>query len=58
MESTPKDKIISIIDAQKAYFHSGATLDVTFRKYMLKRLLAAIEAWEGRLCDADRKSVV
>ena len=52
MESTPKDKIISIRDAQKAYFHSGATLDVTFRKYMLQRLLAAMEAWEGRLCDA------
>ena len=52
MENTPKDKIISIRDAQKAYFRSGATLDVSFRKYMLKRLHAAMEAWEGRLCDA------
>lgn len=52
MENTPKDKIISIRDAQKAYFHRGATLDVSFRKYMLKRLLAAMEAWEGRLCNA------
>ena len=52
MENTPKDKIASIRDAQKAYFRSGATLPVSFRKYMLKRLLAAMEAWEGRLCNA------
>ncbi len=54
MENTATDKIISIRDAQKAYFHSGATLDVRFRKNMLKRLLAAMEAWEGKLCDALR----
>ena len=52
MENTATDKIISIRDAQKAYFHGGATLDVRFRKNMLKRLLAAMEAWEGQLCDA------
>lgn len=52
MENTPKDKIASIRDAQKAYFHTGATLPVSFRKYMLKRLFAAMEAWEGRLCNA------
>ena len=52
MENTPNDKIISIRDAQKAYFHSGATLDVSFRKNMLKRLLSAMEKWEGKLCDA------
>ena len=52
MENTPKDKMASIRDAQKAYFHTGATLPVSFRKYMLKRLLAAMEAWEGRLCNA------
>ena len=52
MENTATDKIISIRDAQKAYFHGGATLDVRFRKNMLKRLLAAMEAWEGKLCDA------
>ena len=52
MENTSKDKIASIRDAQKAYFHTGATLPVSFRKYMLKRLLAAMDAWEGRLCNA------
>ena len=52
MENTPKDTIISIREAQKAYFLGGATLDVSFRKNMLKKFLAAMEAWEGRLCDA------
>ena len=52
MKNTPKDKIISIRQAQKAYFHGGATLDVKFRKNMLKKLLAAMEKWEGKLCDA------
>ena len=52
MENTPTSKIISIREAQKAYFHGGATLNVAFRKDMLKRLLAAMEAWENRLCDA------
>ena len=52
MENTPQDKIISIRDAQKAYFHSGVTLDISFRKNMLKKFLAAMEAWEGKLCEA------
>ena len=52
MENTPKDTIISIREAQKAYFHGGATLNVNFRKNMLKKFLKAMEEWEGRLCDA------
>ena len=52
MENTPQDKIISIRDAQKAYFHSGVTLNISFRKNMLKKFLAAMEAWEGKLCEA------
>ena len=52
MENTPESKIISIREAQKAYFHGGITLNVSFRKNMLKKLLGAIEAWENRLCDA------
>lgn len=52
MENTSTDKIIAIREAQKAYFHSGATKDIKFRKRMLKRLLSAMELWEDRLCDA------
>lgn len=52
MENTSTDKIIAIREAQKAYFCSGATKDIKFRKHMLKRLLSALEFWEERICDA------
>ena len=52
MENTATDKIIAIRNAQKAYFHGGATLEVNFRRNMLKKLLSAMEEWEGRLCEA------
>lgn len=52
MENTSKETIISIAAAQKEYFNSGATLDIEFRKDMLRRLLSAMERWEKRLADA------
>ena len=52
MENTSTERIEAIVKAQREYFHSGATLDVTFRKSMLKMLLAAMEKWENRLADA------
>ncbi len=52
MENTSTEKIISITAAQKEYFHSGATLDIAFRRQMLKKLLAAIEKWDGKLAEA------
>lgn len=52
MENTSTERIESIVKSQREYFHSGATLDVTFRKSMLKTLLAAMEKWENRLADA------
>ena len=52
MENTSTEKIIAIHQAQKEYFSSGATLDISFRKDMLRRLLAAMDKWEERLCDA------
>lgn len=52
MENTTTEKIISIVQAQKTYFKTGATLDIKLRKEMLRRLGSAMEKWEGRLCDA------
>jgi len=52
LANTPSEKIVSIREAQNAYFRSGRTLDVKFRKEMLKRLHSAMEAWEARICDA------
>lgn len=52
MENISTEKIISIVNSQKAYFKSGATLDISFRKEMLKKLYDAINRWESRICDA------
>ena len=52
MENTSTEKILDLVKAQKEYFHSGATLDIKFRKEMLDRLYRTMENWESRLCDA------
>ena len=52
MESTSTERIIAVHDAQKAFFKSGATLDIKFRKAMLVKFLNAIEKWEDRLAEA------
>ena len=52
MENTTTEKIQSIVKAQKDYFLSGATLDIKFRKHMLKKFLEAMEKWEGRISEA------
>ena len=37
---------------QKAFFHSGATLALPFRKQMLRKLSSAMHAYENALADA------
>ena len=52
MDKAYIEKIQGIARAQKAYFRSGATLDIKFRKQMLRKFLVALEKWEQRLYDA------
>lgn len=52
MEHTSNDRITRIHRLQKEYFRSGETLDVKFRKEMLRKFLAAMEKWEEMLCEA------
>ena len=52
LESTPQEQIDSIRTQQKEYFASGATLDIKFRKDMLRKFLGAMEKWEKNLSDA------
>ena len=52
LENTTTEQIISIKEAQKTYFASGATLDINFRKSMLRKFLAAMEKWEPKLSEA------
>lgn len=52
MTNTPTQKIDRIIESQRAFFAGGATLDIRFRKDMLRRFAAALKKWEKPLCDA------
>ena len=52
MENTSTEKIINIVDQQKEFFRSGATLDIRFRRQMLEKLLSAMKKWEKRISDA------
>lgn len=50
--NTPVERIDSILASQKQYFHTGATLDIAFRKRQLKALLEAMEEFDRELTDA------
>lgn len=52
MTNTPQKNIDAVLAAQKKYFKSGVTLDINFRRQMLKRLFQALKDWEKPLCDA------
>ena len=52
IENTSVERITDIIEAQRNFFRSGATLDVKFRKDMLCRFRFAMAKWEKRICDA------
>ena len=52
MENTSLERIAKIVSKQREFFSTGTTLDVKFRKQMLKDFLRAVEKWEKRISDA------
>ena len=40
------------VSAQREYFSSGVTLDLDFRRRMLKALDASVDKWENALYEA------
>ena len=52
IENTSNEHIKAVVAAQREFFHSGATLDIAFRKQMLRRLQKALTEWEKPLADA------
>lgn len=52
IENTPTERIANIVEAQREFFRSGATLKRDFRKKQLKRLLEALEKWRRPLLEA------
>ena len=52
IENTSKERIVSIVEAQREFFRSGATLGYDFRKKQLCRLQKALKKWAEPLCNA------
>ena len=50
-------KIDEILESQRRYFRSGATLSVSFRIEMLKKLRNAVEKYENEIGEALRKDL-
>lgn len=44
--------VSTIIDKQRAFFRTGATRDLRFRRECLKKLRRTIMAWQPRICEA------
>lgn len=47
----------TILENQRSFFYTGATLPVAFRKKALKDLRNAIDRYEDRICDALKKDL-
>lgn len=52
IENTAPSRIDAIIEAQKAFFKTGTTLDPKWRRGQLRKFLAAMEKWDKPLTDA------
>ncbi|MCQ2145765.1 MAG: aldehyde dehydrogenase family protein [Bacteroidales bacterium] len=52
MQNTSTERIDQILGRQKAFFATGATRDVKFRKQQLSKFLAAMEKYEKEIADA------
>lgn len=52
MENTSVERIDAILAAQKAYFATGVTRDVKFRKEQLRKFQAGLNKWQKQIADA------
>ena len=52
IKNTPDERIEMLVQSQRAYFATGATRSIAFRKEQLRSLRTALQKWEKPLCDA------
>ena len=52
LENSSPERISALVQAQRAFFASGATRPVAWRKTQLKAFDAGLQKWEKALCDA------
>ena len=52
LSNTTSERIEALAGGQRAFFATGITRDIRFRKQQLKALQGALQKWEKPLCDA------
>ena len=52
LENTTPGRIASLVGKQRAFFATGTTRDVAWRKAQLRALNTSLKKWERTLCDA------
>ena len=52
IENTSFERIEELVRKQRAFFATGVTRDVEWRRYQLKQFNAGLKKWEKPLCDA------
>lgn len=52
LQNTPSARIAELHAKQRAFYATGATRPVAWRKDMLRRFDAGLRQWEKPLCDA------
>ena len=57
LTDTSLQRIIEVRERQRAFFASGATREVSFRKSMLKKLGDALRKWEKPICEALKEDL-
>ncbi|GAB6109921.1 aldehyde dehydrogenase [Fusibacter bizertensis] len=57
MDMMEKTDISTVVENQRVYFNTNATKDISFRKNMLKKLLAIIERYEEDIYEAVFKDL-
>lgn len=52
LENTSSERIAQLVERQRAFFSTGATWDLAFRRRMLLAFNEGLKKWEKPLCDA------
>ena len=52
LENTSAERIQELVEKQRAFFATGTTLDIKWRKEQLKAFNNGLKKWEQPLCDA------
>jgi aldehyde dehydrogenase (NAD+) len=52
LENTAPERIEELVRLQRAFFATGATRDIDWRRFQLKQFQEGLHKWEKPICDA------